>query len=49
MAYLIDTDKNNSRGMVDVKLLLEDGSSYIAELRYPDKSLRCLLYEEAAK
>ncbi|OAB38786.1 hypothetical protein PMSD_07195 [Paenibacillus macquariensis subsp. defensor] len=46
-AYLIDTDKNNSRGMVDIKLLLEDGSSYIAELRYPDQTLRCLIYEEA--
>ncbi|MFF2015754.1 hypothetical protein [Paenibacillus sp. NPDC058177] len=47
MAYLVDTDKNDSRGMVDVKMLLEDGSSYTAELRYPDKTLRCLLYEEA--
>ena len=46
-AYLIDTDKNNSRGMVDIKLLLEDGSSYTAELRYPDQTLRCLIYEEA--
>lgn len=46
-AYLINTDKNNSRGMVEIKLLLEDGSSYIAELRYPDQTLRCLIYEEA--
>ncbi|OBZ14335.1 hypothetical protein A8L34_10330 [Bacillus sp. FJAT-27264] len=47
MAFLTDTEVNNKRGMVAVKILLEDGSSYTAELRYPDKTLRCLLYEEA--
>lgn len=47
MASLTDTDVNNKRGMVAVKMLLEDGSSYTAELRYPDQTLRCLIYEEA--
>ncbi|WP_372238232.1 hypothetical protein [Paenibacillus sp. FSL R7-0273] len=44
-ASLTDTEVNNKRGMVAVKLLLEDGSSYTAELRYPDQTLRCLIYE----
>ncbi|MNR54328.1 hypothetical protein D3C85_1744930 [compost metagenome] len=47
MASLTDTDVNNKRGMVAVKVVLEDGSSYTAELRYPDQTLRCLIYEEA--
>ncbi|GGF67407.1 hypothetical protein GCM10010912_10480 [Paenibacillus albidus] len=46
-AFLTDTVTNNKRGMVAVKLLLEDGSSYNAEMRYPDQSLRCLIYEPA--
>ncbi|MBT2293680.1 hypothetical protein J7E73_32230 [Paenibacillus albidus] len=46
-AFLTDTATNNKRGMVAVKLLLEDGSSYTAEMRYPDQSLRCLIYEPA--
>src|SRR6185312_13183902 len=44
-AEIIDADVNNKRGMVAVKLMLKDGSSYTAELRYPDQSLRCLIYE----
>jgi hypothetical protein len=48
-AYLTDTEFNNKRGMVDVKLLLEDGSSYTAEFRYPDQTLRCLIYEASDK
>ncbi|WP_054940144.1 hypothetical protein [Paenibacillus ihuae] len=46
-AYLTDTEVNNKRGMVAVKLLLVDGSSYTAEFRYPDQALRCLIYEAA--
>ncbi|WP_342440073.1 hypothetical protein NSS79_15815 [Paenibacillus sp. FSL L8-0436] len=48
-AYLTDTEVNNKRGMVAVKLLLEDGSSYTAEFRYPNQALRCLIYEAADK
>ncbi|WP_052380324.1 hypothetical protein [Paenibacillus camerounensis] len=44
-ADLTDTEVNNKRGIVAVKLLLEDGSHYTAELRYPDQTLRCLIYE----
>lgn len=46
-ASLTDTGVNNKRGMVAVKLLLEDGSSYTAEFRYPNQALRCLIYEAA--
>lgn len=46
-AYLTDTEVNNKRGMVAVDLLLEDGSRYNAEFRYPDQALRCLIYEAA--
>lgn len=48
-AYLTDQETNNKRGMVAVKLMLKDGSSYTAELRYPDQTLRCLIYEAADK
>lgn len=48
-AYLTDTEVNNKRGMVAVDLLLEDGSRYNAEFRYPDQTLRCLIYEPAGK
>lgn len=48
-ASLTDTAVNNKRGMVAVKLLLEDGSSYTAEFRYPNQALRCLIYEAAEK
>ncbi|MFD0710917.1 hypothetical protein [Paenibacillus sp. GCM10027626] len=34
-------------GVVAIKVALKDGSSYTAELRYPDQSLRCLVYEPA--
>ncbi|GBF75916.1 hypothetical protein PA598K_04350 [Paenibacillus sp. 598K] len=44
-AEIIDADVNNKRGMVAVKLVLEDGSSYTAELRYPGQTLRSLIYE----
>lgn len=37
----------DKRGVVAVALELEDGSSYIAELRYPEKALRCLIYHPA--
>ncbi|WP_239004688.1 hypothetical protein [Paenibacillus tepidiphilus] len=46
-ASLTDMETNNKRGMVAVELLLEDGSRYNAELRYPDQTLRCLIYEAA--
>lgn len=48
-AYLTDTEVNNKRGMVAVDVLLEDGSRYNAEFRYPDQTLRCLIYEPAGK
>ncbi|WP_052429695.1 hypothetical protein [Paenibacillus borealis] len=48
-AYLTDTEVNNKRGMVAVDVLLEDGSKYNAEFRYPSKMLRCLIYEPAGK
>ncbi|WP_238653681.1 hypothetical protein [Paenibacillus piscarius] len=48
-AYLTDTEVNNKRGMVAVDVLLEDGSKYNAELRYPSMMLRCLIYEPAHK
>lgn len=48
-AYLTDTEVNNKRGMVAVDVLLEDGSKYNAEFRYPGKMLRCLIYEPAVK
>lgn len=44
-AYLTDTEVNNKRGMVAVDVLLEDGSKYNAEFRYPSMMLRCLIYE----
>lgn len=46
-ATLINTETNDKRGMVAVQMMLEDGSSYTAEMRYPDQSLRCLTYETA--
>ncbi|WNS43936.1 hypothetical protein [Paenibacillus sp. MMS20-IR301] len=48
-ASITGQDVNNKRGMVAVKLVLEDGSSYTAELRYPDQTLRCLIYEAAGE
>lgn len=48
-AYLTDIEVNNKRGMVAVDLLLEDGSKYNAEFRYPDQTLRCLIYEATDK
>lgn len=48
-ASLTGTEVNNKRGMVAVDIVLEDGSKYNAELRYPSKMLRCLIYEPAGK
>ena len=48
-ASLTNMEVNNKRGMVAVNIVLEDGSKYNAELRYPSKMLRCLIYEPAAK
>lgn len=48
-AYLTNMEVNNKRGMVAVDIVLEDGSKYNAELRYPSKMLRCLIYEPDAK
>ncbi|WP_405104290.1 hypothetical protein MHH28_17205 [Paenibacillus sp. FSL K6-1217] len=48
-AYVTGTEVNNKRAMVAVDVLLEDGSKYNAELRYPSKQLRCLIYEPAGK
>ncbi|RXZ81903.1 hypothetical protein EBB07_12915 [Paenibacillaceae bacterium] len=46
---LISDDIYDKRGVVAVSIKLEDGSSYIAELRYPEQTLRCLIYEPAKK
>ncbi len=39
----------DKRGVVAVLVQLKDGSSYTAELRYPEKRLRCLIYTPASK
>jgi len=39
----------DQRGVVAVSIELKDGSSYTVEMRYPEKTLRCLLYEPAAR
>ncbi|WP_025708542.1 hypothetical protein [Paenibacillus graminis] len=39
----------DKRGVVAVLVKLKDGSSYTAELRYPGKTLRCLIYTPASK
>lgn len=38
----------DKRGVVAVLVKLKDGSSYTAELRYPGKTLRCLIYTQAS-
>lgn len=38
----------DKRGVVAVLVKLKDGSSYTAELRYPGKTLRCLIYTPAS-
>ncbi|CQR58820.1 hypothetical protein [Paenibacillus riograndensis] len=38
----------DKRGVVAVLVKLKDGSSYTAELRYPEKKLRCLIYTPAS-
>ncbi|ASA21169.1 hypothetical protein [Paenibacillus donghaensis] len=47
-ASLVKSAEDEKRGMVNVKITLEDGSTYTAEMRYPDQTLRCLIYKEAA-
>lgn len=37
----------DKRGVVAVSLELKDGGSYTLELRYPEKALRCLIYNPA--
>ncbi|MFF2090894.1 hypothetical protein [Paenibacillus sp. NPDC058174] len=44
---IVKADQYNKRGTVAISLELEDGSSYLAELRYPEQILRCLIYEPA--
>jgi len=44
---IIQDAQYDKRGTVAVAVELEDGSSYIVELRYPDKTLRCLIYQPA--
>ncbi|MWV42811.1 hypothetical protein GRF59_04150 [Paenibacillus sp. HJL G12] len=46
VSYIEDV-KYDQRGLVPVSVNMKDGSSYIAELRYPEKTLRCLIYEPA--
>lgn len=45
----IEDVKNDQRGVVAISISLEDGNAYTAELRYPEKTLRCLIYEPAPK
>ncbi|AWP26264.1 hypothetical protein [Paenibacillus sp. Cedars] len=46
-AKYVKNPVNDKRGMVNILITLEDGSTYDAELRYPEKTLRCLLYNPA--
>lgn len=46
-ASIIEDVKYDQRGIVAITINLEDGNKYITELRYPEKTLRCLLYEPA--
>ncbi|MEI0736644.1 hypothetical protein VQ056_08030 [Paenibacillus sp. JTLBN-2024] len=46
---IIQDQVYDQRGVVAVSIAMKDGSSYIVELRYPEKMLRCLIYEPAAK
>lgn len=46
-AKYVKNAENDKRGMVSILITLEDGSIYDAELRYPEKTLRCLLYKPA--
>lgn len=46
-AKYVKNPANDKRGMVNILITLEDSSIYDAELRYPEKTLRCLLYEPA--
>lgn len=44
--YIVDNNSNikNDQRTVDIKLVLDNGSSYIVYLFYPDQSLRGILY-----
>lgn len=44
-ATVVNDSITDKRGVVSIKIELDDGNYYTVELRYPDKSLRCLLYE----
>lgn len=48
-ASRIQDDKYDKRGIVAISIELEDGSKYVAEMKYPQKILRSLLYEPAVK
>ncbi|MGO4791256.1 hypothetical protein AB4124_28005 [Paenibacillus sp. 2KB_20] len=48
-ASIIEDVKYDQRGIVAITINLEDGNKYITELRYPEKTLRCLLYEPVPK
>ncbi|MBE9917687.1 hypothetical protein G8C92_27165 [Paenibacillus donghaensis] len=45
---IIQDQLYDKRGVVAVSIELKDGSSYTVELRYPEKTLRCLIYDPAA-
>ncbi|BFH65831.1 hypothetical protein [Paenibacillus azoreducens] len=45
---IIQDQVYDKRGVVAVSIELKDGSSYTVELRYPEKTLRCLIYDPAA-
>ncbi|OZB90031.1 hypothetical protein [Paenibacillus sp. XY044] len=44
---LVQDSVYDKRGVVAVALEMKDGSSYTVELRYPEKALRCLIYNPA--
>ncbi|GIO35087.1 hypothetical protein J2TS6_62280 [Paenibacillus albilobatus] len=45
---IIQDQVYDQRGVVAVSIEMKGGSSYTVELRYPEKTLRCLIYEPAA-
>lgn len=46
---IIKDSAYDKSGVVAVLVKLKDGSSYTVELRYPEKTLRCLIYTPVSK
>lgn len=44
---IVDPEANAKMGRVDVLIQLEDGTSYIVTLLYPDQTLRCVVYQQS--